>query len=640
MKKGTSTSSRWLAMLLVSSLLAVCFLPVAAAANSTKSADSQAIDAHLTMLELAELRGNHDEYVASLAQLELQMTAGDNAAWHRFERLSCWYQPQATRAEFEQAIKKATALLQAAQQRRDKVAQADLTLCRGWYHELLTDFSTAKQDYSDALLLSGAIEHARLTADALSLRAELLSHEGELAQALEDFQAAQALYETTGSTFWAANNLSDIANTYRRMGDYQRSLELLMEVEGFHKQRGDREGVLSTRHLRALTLDDLGEHETAQMLYAELLADAQHTQSTKLEFVYYLGLADSQLRDGNVDAAARNLNLAKPLLNLRDDPNNWALWQLFKGHEELAQQKFEAALMRAGLAKPVVSEQNSNRYLAWVLKLEVDALAGLKRWQDAYLAQKVYEQNQLQLAQRLREQNTTRLRVEFDSARKESENTQLKADHQLQDARLQAIEERKKWQLLVTALSAVLVGLLMFWALRQMKKSKLHLVLALTDELTKLPNRRSIQTCAEKEIALAKNNDSPLSIVVFDVDYFKRINDTWGHLVGDRILEVVARAAQDSVRSIDKVGRTGGDEFVVILPSADLDRAVEVAQRLCNGIADTDLREIADNLEVSVSAGVAQLTDADTNLSLLMQRADNALYRAKDAGRNRVAVEI
>jgi diguanylate cyclase (GGDEF)-like protein len=122
------------------------------------------------------------------------------------------------------------------------------------------------------------------------------------------------------------------------------------------------------------------------------------------------------------------------------------------------------------------------------------------------------------------------------------------------------------------------------------------------------------------------------------VDHFKRINDTFGHDVGDAVLRRVAQAARGALRHDDHIGRTGGEEFVVVLPHADAGQAVDVAERLRVAVERLDWSDVDAALRVTVSVGAAERVPADGDFAALARRADDSLYRAKEAGRNRVAL--
>lgn len=157
-----------------------------------------------------------------------------------------------------------------------------------------------------------------------------------------------------------------------------------------------------------------------------------------------------------------------------------------------------------------------------------------------------------------------------------------------------------------------------------------------TDELTGLRNRRSFFELGGREVERAIRFEHPLSAMMIDLDYFKKVNDTFGHPVGDRLMVEVADQFRKNLRNVDLVARYGGDEFVSLLPENDMDSAMEVAKRLKKAIESVSVETAHGKAHVGVSIGVAELTEATRSLSALIESADRALYHAKQYGRSRV----
>lgn len=157
------------------------------------------------------------------------------------------------------------------------------------------------------------------------------------------------------------------------------------------------------------------------------------------------------------------------------------------------------------------------------------------------------------------------------------------------------------------------------------------------DALTFLPNRRQIVGDLQREVMVADRYQTPLSVSMLDVDHFKLINDTHGHVTGDLVLRQVASALRDNVRNPDLVGRYGGEEFLVVLPQTPLEAAAEQAERLCVKIREAIVPNEAGDIHVTVSVGVAQYHIGQEDWQKLLARADSALYDAKAAGRDRWA---
>jgi len=163
--------------------------------------------------------------------------------------------------------------------------------------------------------------------------------------------------------------------------------------------------------------------------------------------------------------------------------------------------------------------------------------------------------------------------------------------------------------------------------------------LAITDALTGLYNRRGLFEVGEREVERAHRFERSLAIVMLDIDNLKPINDTFGHSAGDKILTFVAEQCRRYTRKIDVVSRYGGDEFVILLPENDLFQATQVAERLRKFIVDTPIPFENIFLTSSVSAGISKVTAEIQDLGTLIKRADAALYIAKQAGRNQLAIK-
>jgi len=161
---------------------------------------------------------------------------------------------------------------------------------------------------------------------------------------------------------------------------------------------------------------------------------------------------------------------------------------------------------------------------------------------------------------------------------------------------------------------------------------------AVRDEMTGVFNRRGFLEMANLELIRASRFGRPVSIILFDIDQLKQINDTLGHIVGDRVIKAVIKGAKRSVRQIDLLGRWGGDEFVILLPEADLSSVNKIADRLCKDIRAHSLSIDGKKIAMTVSVGVATTDGAVFSIDELFSRADRALYEAKQAGRDCVKV--
>lgn len=164
--------------------------------------------------------------------------------------------------------------------------------------------------------------------------------------------------------------------------------------------------------------------------------------------------------------------------------------------------------------------------------------------------------------------------------------------------------------------------------------------LVITDPLTGLFNMRHFEDTLEKELERTQRTELPTGLIMVDLDFFKKINDNWGHEVGNLVLKKTSQVIQKNTRALDIHCRYGGEEFAVICPSSDLLMTLQVANRIHKSIANLDLDVDEKSLKVTASLGIAiQQRGMTDNASQLIKRADAQLYKAKEQGRNQVCYE-
>lgn len=178
----------------------------------------------------------------------------------------------------------------------------------------------------------------------------------------------------------------------------------------------------------------------------------------------------------------------------------------------------------------------------------------------------------------------------------------------------------------------------------QRKETELKAVIAQanevshTDALTFLPNRRQIIGDLQREVIFADQYGTPLAISLLDIDHFKSINDTYGHVTGDEVLQKLAGELRDHIRHPDTIGRYGGEEFLLILPHSTVIAATEQAERLCKYVRSLVIKAGEHDISLTISMGVAQFKIHREDWQMFLNRADRALYRAKNNGRDQWVV--
>jgi len=186
---------------------------------------------------------------------------------------------------------------------------------------------------------------------------------------------------------------------------------------------------------------------------------------------------------------------------------------------------------------------------------------------------------------------------------------------------------------------AMLLAALAIWAAVSQLRMLMYLYRQATrDPLTGLNNRRLLMDRLAEEEQRAKRTGQPLCLMMMDLDKFKRVNDTYGHHAGDKVLQRFAKIARAAIRATDVIGRYGGEEFVVVLPNTSAEKGLEVAERLRKQVEE-DVILLGDGQEISatVSIGFAEMT-ASEDSAVMIERADVAMYSAKETGRNRIVL--
>lgn len=332
--------------------------------------------------------------------------------------------------------------------------------------------------------------------------------------------------------------------------------------------------------------------------------------------------------------AAQGLALARTANDARSESG----LLLCKGDANKALGDTEAASMAYMSAIDLVDKAGNSELLSEAdLRSLVDFnemrarnLARLGNFEKAYQAFGHFRRVQRQLERYVLDDQSKKFDAELAVLKEKI--VQLENDR-LVEFRLGQKKQRDLWWQVVT-LGSVLLALLVILALRQFYRKRRIRILAMTDELTRLPNRQHILTFLGDQARNAYEEEQPLSVIAFDIDNFKRINDKYGHEGGDQVIKAVADISNQALRRGDRVGRLGGKEFLVVLPGSPRKPAVDVAERLRRSIEVTELDNLRDALPVTISLGVCEWNAGHESIDALLKRTHGALDAAKRNGRN------
>lgn len=188
----------------------------------------------------------------------------------------------------------------------------------------------------------------------------------------------------------------------------------------------------------------------------------------------------------------------------------------------------------------------------------------------------------------------------------------------------------------LVAMVMLIAAVLLIAVFRLQRQRDTLKALMLTDELTGLYNRRHLIGTAQDQLTNAQRQQQPLSFLLIDLDYFKRVNDTFGHPIGDEVLRVVSARMKQLKRPADTLARIGGEEFCLLMPNTHLEDAEQVAERIRKEIANLDLQYLSELPQQTASIGISCAPEGNLTFEQIYSLADQALYQAKASGRNRV----
>ena len=540
-----------------------------------------------------------------------------------------------TRAAFSPAIAltEADAGLREARKADDGNAVAGFHSCRGYALDRLGRPQEAAVEYEAAVVKAERSESREALADALAMRGESRHYQGRYDEAIADLDRAYALSVEQGLVAEQRYVLNAIANVYsdENVGEFDKAIAYYRQLLQQDRAAGARLGEATTRYNIASALESKGEYAYALPEYRHALEvyTALGDRSSVAETERAIGAL--LVRQGKATEGLPWIERAAARFAAAGDEESVARCRLPRARALRALGRLRDARDELEQAERHFRAGDNPRYLAKIYAELAELHAQTGEWRRAYEASVAHRTVQAVLDRRARQEQTSRLRVQFDAAKKEQENRALLIENAHRGEALRTAERVRSLQRLAIMLGAALMLLLGTMALQQVQRGRRLKRLAMTDDLTGLPNRRGVLDALERGLRARQQDGRPLAVVVFDIDHFKRINDLHGHHGGDRVLEDVAVIVRAEVPAGGSVGRFGGEEFLVVLPGIDHAGALALAERLRVAVSSG----VGDGPRVTISLGVASAGD-DADAEALLRRADGALYRAKGEGRDRV----
>lgn len=480
-------------------------------------------------------------------------------------------------------------------------------------------------------------QHKRLLVNALSVRGMLHNTLLNSISALTDLQRAYTLAPTDDPFIAKGAIAALIALVYEYRQEDKRAIPYFEEAAAYHKNNNHWMSYGSAIYGLGRANKNIGKLELGRSQLNESIEVAEKINDE--QGVAYglrelggleVGLGNLEKAEGLYDSALRIFEKSDNIYMLVDIGASLAEIQIKLNNPDRALNYIKGV---EGRIKPV----SMPMHLFKIRHFKAKAYGLNKQYKEAY---EEIMQSYPQRLKYLKKQYSEKFEIlknQFEVDKLDAKNEILEKTNELNQLKLVAEIEKNRSLFLYVILSIIIFILLLFILYRSKLSKRKYEKLSELDFLTDLYNRRKMMELLEFQIGLAIRHDFDLCVAVLDLDYFKKINDRFGHSVGDKVLVLFAGLCRSNLRHTDVVGRVGGEEFVILLPHT----SVSCGQKLLDELRVKTLRIAEqltlDDLSVSVSVGLANVK-SNSSVESTIAEADQALYDAKEQGRNRIVV--
>lgn len=466
------------------------------------------------------------------------------------------------------------------------------------YTRSLTElYETSLSDLQEAYVEAFAMDDHFLIAVINESYGAVFGYMNEYEKSIDYYTRALDTYERLGYQPYVAEAIYGLASTYRYWGKYKQAIDKFQ-------------------------------------LYQKKIA---FTPNQKISFLGAYGLGMTYAEKGDCEQALKVIDHALSLKG-QEDYNA----ELFKRKAScfLAMGELSKAEDNIKLARDILFKMPELAGTKWVLdieKLNGELAYARGEYQKGYQHILSFYQDYTDVLIKNSSQQLIRVRATMDLERQRVELSLLQQRNRVQQLQLAEQESKNRQQMYLIAIAVIFIIFIISIVIMQFKAKKKIFALSITDPLSEVFNRRYIFDYLDRLIENTTVRQGDLSILLFDIDDFKQVNDAHGHPFGDEVIYRIAKITQETLRVGDVVGRIGGEEFLCILPRTDVEQARTIANRLRENIHDALFAaEAGEQVTITVSVGIAALDKVANDRSSLYLLSDKALYQAKNQGKNQV----
>jgi len=424
---------------------------------------------------------------------------------------------------------------------------------------------------------------------------------------------------------------------YGYMGKYEQSITYYQQALNSYRNLGYRPYEAEAIYGLATTYRYWKKYDMAIDYFKQYINKTSYTPNKEVTFFGNYGLGMTMAERGDCDTALAVIDLALTL-NGQADYNAELYKRKASCYIQMNQlSNAKGALFKAKTIFDQISEIKGTSWQLETLKIEAELANALGDNLRAYQLAIDYYQQLNVIQNNNSTERLSNLQASYEVERRDAKILLLQQQSKVQTLKAEQLDQTATFRIYLLILSSALSIVVLVAFLLQKNNAKKIIAISIRDSLSGLFNRRYIFEILHKRVkALSKRNGN-LSVILLDIDDFKRINDQYGHSFGDKVIQTISKICQSTLRDEDVIGRIGGEEFLCVLPRIDSENCLRIAQRMSKNIAKRPFtNENGNSFFVTVSIGISVASTENTSADELFLQADKALYNSKHSGKNQI----
>ena len=533
-------------------------------------------------------------------------------------------------------------LMLAKQMNNPSIFIAELAYTKGFYLESLGDFDSALQIYQNGLDVARSMNNTELTARGLINIGAILYLQKNYKQSLITLNQALKLANAIEDEALLGDINSELGILYGYLGEEKQANDYFEQSYHHFKKAGKHNYALNSLHNVANNHSNQERYEQALEVYRILESEILPNTSNHFIAGIYRNIAWALVnqKEPDTESAYRYIILAGEYVKEVEQHAVKLQYIVDKAFVLEKMERYQEALDNLAKAQALLALKDSNIYDTSelnILFLRAKLQYVLGDYSQSIATQSTFFTKSIAYKKARETNEVDELILQYESETVQRHKHILEKKQRLQDLQLQQMTDNANNREILVIVLAVCTLLLAWFLLRVIKGQKNLVRVTRIDNLTGVINRRRLLELGDDLFLQAKKEQQAFSVYMIDIDFFKKINDQFGHSIGDKALQEVAVLGQNLMRASDVFGRFGGEEFIALLPNTQNNEALEVAQRLRQHIEQKKWQTLQIN-QLTISIGVATFeNDNYADFSLLLKAADEQLLKAKQAGRNKVS---